>query len=75
MVQLVYERPRLVILSEKTLGQISPQGTCYLGTDPGGSNSYCEDGFSATSGEGLKSHCQNGNIARGHCTTGDGFYI
>lgn len=66
MGQLIYEKPSLINLSEKTHGQVSIQGICYNGTWPGPfGDDYPPGSLHCTNGLHAKgvadSYCQSGS--------------
>jgi hypothetical protein len=72
MKQLSYEKPRLIILTERTIGQVTIQGTCSWGSTPGGptSKNICDFGYYAAGGP--ESGCVSGLAPGQQCGTGSG---
>lgn len=64
MSKLKYEKPGLIILSQKSMGQVSIQGTCKAGTWPGPApdpgSMVCTNGNHAN-WNGVPSWCSSGS--------------
>jgi hypothetical protein len=75
--KLKYEKPGLICLSHKTVGQVSIQGTCKAGTWPGPApapgSMICTNGSNAD-WPGVPSWCSSGSggPATLTCATGTG---
>lgn len=71
-IKFSYERPSLIRLSEKAVGQALPMDTCIGGTTPGGAatKNYCVDGSAAVGVTG--NYCAGGNSPGSACKTGYG---